>query len=48
LSDCHSTGRSKVWPVKVQSATEVEVLDEVSQGYPVGSDVKRKTQLRKI
>ncbi len=31
--------------VAVHSATEVEVLDEVSQGYRVLSDTRRKTQL---
>jgi len=28
--------------------SEVEVLDKVSQGYRVRSDVRRKTQLHKI
>ncbi len=35
------------YTVTVQSATEVEVLDEVSQSYRVRSDVQRKTQLHK-
>jgi len=31
--------------VEVQSATEVKVIDKVSQGYHVKSGVRRKTQL---
>jgi len=37
--------RSGNQTVAVQSATEVEVPDEVSQSYRVRSDVRRKTQL---
>ncbi len=33
--------------VEVQSATEVEVLDEVSLDYYVRSDIRRKTKLHK-